>query len=171
MYEFTPDPNKKNAKNIVSALILGGFAVMLVTSVAHTMPFKWAIQLFGIVTIALGIFVMTRYVAKNFVYRVEQTDSGADLTVTEIQKKSEITLCRIALSSIEQVHVCTSAEKEKEKSLVSSFSKDGRKRFNYCADINPEKFIWILANECGESVAVKLSFDETLCKILESRAE
>ena len=88
---------------------------MLVTSVADHMPFKWAVQLAGIVTLAIGIFILTRYVFKSFLYRIDATESGADLTVTEIQKKSRITVCRIAVSNIEQVNLFSSGEKEKEK--------------------------------------------------------
>jgi len=166
MYEITPQGNRQKAKNIVSALILGGFAVMLVTSVADSMPFKWAFQLGGLAVITAGIFVLTRYVSRTFSYKVEQTDTGADFTITELQRKSFVTVCRIALSNIKEIKVFDSTQKSAEKDFLATVRKDGRKTFNYCVDINPDKFVWVVADECGQSVAVKITYDEKLCEIL-----
>lgn len=166
MYEYIPQGSNKNAKNIISLLILGGFAIMLFTMMAENVPFKWVLQLIGLVLMAVGVLLMTRYVSRSFIYRVDTTDEGTDLTVIELQRKSRITVCRISLSNIKDVHVMSISDKEQEKALVSAFKTDGRKRFNYCIDLNPEKFMWIVADECGEEVAVKLTYDEKLCEII-----
>ena len=167
MYEHIPQSNKTKAKNIVSALLIGGFAIMTVTSSAKDMPLKWLFQLAGLAVITAGIFIMTRYLFKSFLYRVSPTDTGsADLSVIELQKKSRITVCRISVSGISEIRVFSAEEKEKEKTLLAEIKAGGRKRFDYCADLNPDRFMWLMADECGESVAIKLSYDETLYGIL-----
>ena len=166
MYEFTPKGSNKSTKTAISALILGGFAIMLVTMTAENMPFKWALQTAAIAVIATGILLMTRYVSKGYTYCVEQKDETLDFSVIEMQGKVRITICRIALSNISEVHVLEASEQDKEKTLVASFKANGQKRFNYCTDFKPEKFIWLVANECGENVAVKLNYDEKLCELL-----
>lgn len=171
MYEFIPKTDKKKTKNAVSALVLGGIAIFIVTLISDSMPFKWIFQTVGLVLVTAGIFFMTRYLTKEFLYRVAPSGSGADLTVTELTRKSRITVCRISLCNIARLEVFSSSEKDKEKALVSSFKKEGRKRFDYCADPKPEKFVWIVANECGEEIAVKLSYDKTLCKLINPQTE
>ena len=171
MYEFIPQGSNKKAKNAISALILGGFAIMLVTMTAENMPFKWALQTVSIVLLAAGILLMTRYVSKSFIYRVAQDDDTLDLYVIELQRKSRITVCRIALANINEVHVLDASEQDKDRSFVATFKADGRRRFNYCIDFKPEKFIWVVADECGERVAVKLTYDERLCDIIAPKAE
>lgn len=166
MYEYIPQGSNKNAKNLISLLILGGFVIMLVTMMSEGVPFKWALQLTGLILMAIGILLMARYVSRSFIYRVEQTDGGADLSVIEIQRKSRIVVCRISLSNIKDVHILGAADKEQEKTLVDTFKADGRKKYNYCIDVNPEKYVWIVADECGEDIAVKLTYDEKLCEII-----
>ena len=167
MYEYIPQTNKAKEKNTVSALLLGGFAIMIVTSVADNMPLKWIFQLIGLLIITAGIFIMTRYLYKSFLYRVSPTEDGtADLSVIELQKKSRITVCRISVSGILEVHHLTLEKKDAEKELVAKIKADGRKRFDYCAEFAPEHFMWIIADECGERIAIKLSYDETLYGIL-----
>ena len=172
MYEHIPQSNKAKAKNIASALLVGGFTIMAVTSAAKEMPLKWLFQLAGLAVITVGIFIMTRYLFKSFLYRVSQTDTGsADLSVIELQKKSRITVCRISVSGILEVCVFTPEEKDKEKALLAKIKSDGRKRFDYCADLSPDRFMWLIADECGERVALKLSYDETLYGILSPNKE
>lgn len=171
MYEFIPQGSNKKAKNAITALILGGFAIMLVTMTAEEMPFKWAIQTVALVILAAGVLLMTRYVSKSFIYRVAQDEDTLDLSVIELQRKSRITVCRMALENISEVHVLEASDQDKEKALVATFKADGCKRFNYCIDFKPEKYIWIVADECGESVAVKLTYDEKLCDIIAPKAE
>ena len=65
----------------------------------------------------------------------------------------------------------TSEEKDKEKALLAKIKSDGRKRFDYCADLSPDRFMWLIADECGERVALKLSYDETLYGILSPNKE
>ena len=171
MYEFIPKGSNKSTKTAISALIVAGFAIMLVTLMSENMPFKWVFQIIAIAIIATGILLMTRYVSKGFIYSVTQNEEKLDFSVVEMQGKIRITICRIAIENILEVHVLEASEQEKEKALIATFKADKRARFNYCVDFKPEKFIWVVADECGERIAVKLNYDEKLCEIMTPQGE
>ena len=130
MYEFIPKGSNKSTKTAISALIVAGFAIMLVTLTSENMPFKWVFQIIAIAIIAAGILLMTRYVSKGFIYSVTQNEEKLDFSVVEMQGKIRITICRIAIENILEVHVLEASEQEKEKALIAAFKADKRARFN-----------------------------------------
>ena len=168
VYEYTPPKSNKKASGIILILFSLAAGLFLFTLLFPSMPFRWAAQLISIAAFVAVIFIISRYVAKNFVYNVIKTDDGSlDFTVTEITNagRTQITVCRIALSSIENAYLLNRAIPEdasKIKTLKSQAKADGRKIFNYCPDVNPSEVCILLVDECDEKFLISLSPDSTL---------
>ena len=164
IYELCPPKNIKRLTSIISVLLFGGALIMIFPSFFSALPFRWAFQIIGMTMLGVGIFLSTRFVMKSYVYRIESTDGRTDLTVTEIQGKSTTTVCRLSISGIESVIVAEGADASKSASKRAQ--NEGRKIFNYCADIKNDKMLCVFATECGEPLLIKLAFDGELQALL-----
>ena len=161
MYEFTPKKSNKAAEYTSAALLIVSLAAMFFSKLPN-LSYRWVTQLAALLMFAVALTLLGRYVFKGFVYSVTSRDDGGyDLNVTEIKRRSRITVCRIALSGIEKAVITDTKNK---KSISSEFK--GRKVYNYCVDIYPEKYCCVFAEECGEKLVIKLSYDEKLFEIL-----
>ena len=157
VYEYSPPKSNKKASGIILILFSLAAGLFLFTLLFPNIPFKWAIQLISIVAFVAVIFIISRYVAKSFVYAIAEADDGTlDLTVSNIEEA-------YLLDRSNPEHI------EKIKSLQKSAKADGRKSFNYCPDINPTEFCIILVEECGEKFMLKTSPNSTLCKYLRAK--
>ena len=172
MYEYIPEKNVKRSRAVVMALIIGAVALVAITSFIPDLPFFGVLQTLFLAVAGIGIFIFTRYVSRELVYRIEKRGVDEDLeyeeydlTVTEVQGRSRITVCKISLRSISDVTVCTGNGRKEQKSRVR---EEKRKLYNYCADMFTEKMCYIYANEGGEDIAVVLSYDEKLCGYLKN---
>jgi hypothetical protein len=166
LFEFIPEKNVKKLRRVVSACLLGAAALVAVTAIFGEMAYRWAVQLLAIALLMMGVFITSRYIMKSYVYAVMRTERGDDLTVTEIQGRHRITVCRIALDGIERIIVVEQGDKQTDAQIKQTCKEQKRKRFNYCADLLDEKYICVFANECAEPLAIKLSWGEQLEKIL-----
>ena len=164
MYETIPSRSNKKSQYISILLLIGAFAVMLFSAIPD-LPFHSVIQFMSLALLTVSIFMMTRYILCSYSYAVIHADDGKlDLTVSEIKRKSRITVCRIGLVGIESVTLVKSTDKELSENLKANGK--GRKSFNYCIDLAPAQYIHILAEECGQRIVLKLSYDEKLFSIL-----
>ena len=162
LFEFIPTKDNKRLGLVSGLLLIGGAIMLLVTYIFSDITAKWVFQLLAICMFGVSIFLVSRYVMKNYIYAVTATDGGNDLTVTELQGKKKITVCRISVSNIEKAFVIEQGDKVNEDA-VKALIRDGKyKKYNYCADLFDEKCIYLLADECGERVAIKLSWGAEL---------
>jgi hypothetical protein len=168
VYEYTPPKSNKKASGVIVILFSLAAGLFLFTILFPNIPFRWGVQLISIIAFAAVVFIITRYVAKSFRYAIFKTDDNAlDFTVTEITNagRTQITVCRIALASIEEAHLLNRSIPEHAeliKSLQKNARADGRKAFNYCPDINPTEICILLVEECGEKFILTLCPDDTL---------
>ncbi len=167
LFEFTPKKNTKKLSTITGLLLLGAAVLMLLTVIMKDMSYRWAVQLLAVGMLVMQIFITTRYMIKGFVYAVIEDDGATDLTVTEISGRHEITVCRIAMSSIERVIVVPQNDRPAELAVKNQIREEKRKIFNYCVDLFADKYICVLSNEGGTPIAIKLSWDESLEKLFE----
>lgn len=162
LFEFIPAKNNKRLGLVSGLLLIGGAAMLIITDIFKEITAKWAFQLLAICMFGVSIFLVSRYIMRHYIYAVMATDEGNDLTVTELQGKKKITVCRISVSNIEKAFVIEQGDKVNDDA-VKALIKDGKyKKYNYCADLFDEKSIYILADECGERVAIKLSWGAEL---------
>ena len=167
MYEYIPPQNVKKVMSAVGVSVLGGGALLAVTALLPRVACRWIFQLIAVALFALGIYLYSAYVARRFCYRIESSANGSlDLCVDELRAKGRVTVCRIAVSGISRVDVIERGDKEKKDRLKRQIREEKRKQFGYCAELLPEKTCCLLALECGESLAVTLSYDERLVELL-----
>jgi len=162
LFEFVPAKNNKRLGLISGLLLIGGAVMLLVTYVFNEIAGKWFFQLLAVGMCGVSIFLVSRYVMKNYIYAIISTEGGNDFTVTELQSKKKTTVCRISVSNIEKAVVIEPGNKSGEDAVKALIKQGKYKRFNYCADLFDEKCIYLLADECGEKVAIKLSWGEEL---------
>lgn len=171
MYEWIPQKNNKKAQK-VTLLLFGGAAVLMAFPVLFPqLPYRWILQLISIGLLISAVFMMTRYVAKLYIYRiVDLGNSNLDLTVTEAKAggKGRITVCRIGISGIRQCVRADDSPSSDGNRLLEQKRKEHRKIFDYCADFRPEQSIVLVVEEGGEELIVRLSYDPTLFDILDS---
>ena len=172
IYEYAPKKSNKKALGIIIVLLSLAAGLFLFTMIFPDIKFKWIIQLISIFAFVAIIFIISRYMAKTFIYAIFKNDNDTlDFTVTEITNagRTQITVCRIAISNIEESHLLNRSipeHNEKLATLQKSAKSDGRKFFNYCPDINPTEVCVILVEECGEKFLLKLSPNATLWEYL-----
>ena len=171
IYEFKPQKNIKRLQLVLGILLLGSIAMLLLTKI-FVFPAEWIVQLIGLGMLTVGVFIYARYIKRDFVYAsVIDEDGGVDFTVTEVTNKKKIVVCRIARANIQQAFTVEKEDKEKS-ARVKQLIRDGKyKSFNYCADLFEEKYICILANECGQPVAIKLSYHPSLESFLKNAGD
>ena len=170
MYEYTPKKENLKAAHLILLMLVGGFLILGLAAALPTLPFRWAVQLLGIVCIGIGIFLYTRYFTKTFTYSVVPRDDGSfDFCVTECQRKSRITVCRLSLASIERVEVLSAEDRARAKTLKKELRAEGRKLFFYTVNLTPSSLCYLVATECGQPLVVALEPDETLLEILKKR--
>ena len=172
LYEYTPQKSNKKASGITLILFSLAAGLFLFTIIFPSIQFKWAIQLISIIAFVAVIFIISRYIAKGFVYAIFQNaDSTLDLTVSEVTNagRKRITVCRIAINNIEEAYLLDRSireQAEKASALQKSARNEQRKLFNYCSDVNPTEVCILLVDECNEKFLIKLSPDSTLWEYL-----
>ena len=167
MYEYTPKKENNKAAHLVFLLLIGGLLLLALTSLFQALPFRWVFQIFGVVMIGIAIYLYTRYFTRIFCYAVVQREDGTlDFTVTECQRKSRITVCRLSLSSIERIEVVKASERDRKKALKKELSANGRKLFAYTVNIAPASVCYLVATECGQPLAICFEPDEQLLRVL-----
>ena len=180
-YEYIPQKNQNRLKGLLIILIAVS-AVLFMTpmlieqisfylintaTVSLKVSFRWVFQLLGVIALVGAIFIVTRYMAKSFIYTVWVNDNGTrDLTVCElINGKKRTTVCRIGISNITEAHLLypeKGEDKIKEKELSANARAEYRKSFDYCHDIGASPVCVLLVEECGEKLLIKLTCTDVL---------
>lgn len=167
VYEYSPQKSNKKALGVTIILLSIAIGLFAFTMLFPTLPYRWGLQLIAIVAFVAVVFIISRFIAKTFLYAIVESENGLDFTVTEITNagRTRITVCRIGVSNIESSYLLDTSLPEQQKALKSlqkQAKSDGRKAFNYCPDINPAEVAILLVEECGEKFILKLSPDSTL---------
>lgn len=166
MKEFIPRRSNTLSKRVILALFVVSVSAMFFSTVPN-LPYRSVMQLLSLVILALAIAMLGRYEFQSYMYAIIENDRGGlDLTVTELKRRSRITVCRIKLDGIERVEDITPKSKKQLKEL-----RKGRRSFNYCVDISPAHACLILTDECGEKLAISISYIPELFEILKTYAK
>ena len=168
IHEYIPAKNYKKISGLLTILIAAACGFFAFPALFNQMPMRWIFQLSGVICLAAVIFLATRYISKSLVYRlIDNGEGGVDFTVTEVTNggRTKITVCRFDIKSIERAelfYASNSKDEENKKSMIKQAKKEGRKSFNYCADIKPPVVCCLLVEECGERFLIKLTPDATI---------
>ena len=169
MYQYIPPKRNQKAQKIIGILFLGGILLLFLPSLLQ-IPFRSFFQVCGVGCLTGSVFLVTRYVTKSFLYRVEANDDGSlDFTVTEIQNnKRQITVCRIALSDIRDIVTVKQADRAAVNAVKERIRKEQRRSFYYCPELAPSEACYLFVSEPSSGLlVVVINPDETLLRILE----
>jgi len=122
MYEIQPKKTNELGRNLALVLFFGG-ALAMYFSTLPNLPLRPVMQMISILVLAFSLMLLGRYVFKSFSYAVIENDEGGlDFTVTELKRRSRITLTRVSLSGISEVIPLSESSKkilaEKKKGRI-----------------------------------------------------
>ena len=168
MYEWIPQKTNQKARTAVILLLTGTVALFAITALFPAMPLRWLVQLIAIGMGTAAILLVTRYIAKSYLYRVIPTEGGdADLTVTERKSnRSRMVVCRVALSHIRERLLATPDNRTATEAWLTQQRQKHLRFFDYRADLLPDRSILLLVEEGGETLVLRLSYDPTLYDLL-----
>lgn len=172
-YELIPQKSNQKARSIVIVLFFGAIAMMLIPTAIPALPFRWVVQLLALCLLTAGIFIITRYLTKLFIYRIVGEGASFDLTVTEASSngKRQITVCRIGLSGIRRLVILDASKPEMEKEERAFLKKSHIKQYDYRPDLCPAKSILLIVEEGGEELCLFLAYEERLASYLMPRED
>ncbi len=164
MYDIIPSKSNKTADYTSAALLIISLIAMFLSKIP-SLHYRWIMQLASITMLAVALMLLGRFVFKRYQYSLRESEDGrCDLLVTEVTRRTQVTVCRISLSGIERVKIASATDKSSKRDIRGSSS--GRKVFNYCVDMRPAKYLCVFAEECGEPLLIKLSYEDTLLEML-----
>ena len=173
VHEYIPKKDPKRAIGVICILISAAVGFFAFPAIFKGMPLAWLFQITAVICLMWAIFIYSRYVIKNVIYSLEQDEESGevDFTVTEIIKsgtgsaRGKITVCRFALSGIEELEVFEPGRKEDEerkKKFTKQAKKEGRKIFDYCPWLSNDVTCGLFVTEYGEKLFIKLTPDRAL---------
>ena len=171
LYEYSPQKNTKKLATVTGALLGGAVILILMYIFIPDLGTPWMFQLLAVGMLMLAVFITARYIMKSYVYAIIEENGEKLLTVNEVQGRHNITVCRLSLSGLETAIISTKGDKPTDTALKDRIRSEKRKSFNYCSDLFDEKYICIFSTECGDPIAVKLSWDQKLEDMLEEELQ
>ena len=93
----------------------------------------------------------------GYTYRLQRDegDGRDELAVVQIKGKRTVTVCRLLLSDVRAWDVVTSAN---EKEIKNKYRAD--RVHNYCPDLCPARSVYLLFEENGERIVLRLQAGE-----------
>lgn len=176
VYEYIPTKNQTRITGIIMILTALAAAFFSTPLLFPNMAFRGIFQLVGVICMVAVIFIITRYIAKTFVYSIIQNDDGTlDLTVCELTNgnRKRTPVCRVGIDNFTEVYLLhpeKSDDRIKEKEISANARSEHRKMYDYCHDIKATPICVILLEECDEPLLIKLSPDQTLMKYLDKNS-
>ena len=96
IYEYTPEKNTKKLAGVTGLLLGGAVILILIYKLIPRISSPWMFQLLAVGMLMMAVFITSRYIMKSYVYAITEQDGDRLLTVTEIQGRHTITVCRIS---------------------------------------------------------------------------
>ncbi len=156
MYEYSPKEKKTREKSLFwIALVLGSFCFAVSGMEKIVLPFLY--QFFAILFFAAAVVVAVRYLMRSYRYRLEQTDRGIDLAVTEQYGKKIGVVCRISIEEIVEIRAASEMDKRETRRWI------GKKwLYPYVATIHPRDLTYLLVQSNETQYLIKICADHGL---------
>ncbi len=159
---YTYKAKRKNkAAAVTVALSSAASAVLLLLGPLFGVLRAYS-EVLGLVVLSFAILVAGRYLLKDFVYMLGETEDGdCEFTVIEVQGKRRTAVCRIALSEIDGAFVETPEERGAIKERLRE-----TKRYDYCPDLLPYRSLYLLFSDRDRAVSVRIEPDEKMEELI-----
>ena len=167
IYEYTPMKDTKKLATVTGSLLGGAAILVLIYLFVPKISAPWIFQLLAVGMLMLAVFITSRYIMKSYVYAIVEEEGEKLLTVTEIQGRHTITVCRLSLAGLEAAVTVPKGDTVAQAAVKQRIRAEKRKSYNYCIDLFEEKFICLYSEEGGERIAVKVTWEEELEKLIE----
>lgn len=160
MYEYKARRGNKRAAMIT--LLSSGIAAICLLCGTLFGSLRGIAEIIGLFMVAFAILIASRYLLKDYVYRLEMTEEGrVDLTVTELQGRRRITVCRIGLDEIGEILVEAPETRKEVRARLKEM-----KRYDYCVDLSPTRSLYLIFSDGDRTVSVRIVPDERMEKLL-----
>lgn len=161
MYSKTPNVKNTTGKIICFCSTVAGVALFALGSMKH-IPFPWLAQLIGAVFFTLGIYIMSAFLLREYVFCVKESnrhseDAAPDFVVYQKHGVQMAAVCRFGFDEIDEIREVTP---ENKKAVF-----DGRKklqRYTYNTQFCARYFIEI----CSDGISVLITYDEEILAVL-----
>lgn len=162
MYEYFPKDPKKKELWILLGLLGTGFFLYGISQIPG-LPVPAVLQLLSVILMGGVVIVLTRYLLRDFCYRIEARDGFdvPDLTVTEYCGRRITVVCRISLNDIIEVRAMTA----KEARTLAKAQK-GRLVYDYTCRMDPDNLYLLSVRDGEKSYDIRIVADAGLSAYL-----
>ncbi len=162
MIYFSESPTRKNHMAAVLALLCG-LAGIATFACANFIDYGAILQTIGIVLLMIAVILLSRALVK-YTYCLQKADADGldELAVIEQRGQKRTTVCRLLLSDLKQTDVCTA---KTEKMLRRTYHAD--RIHSYCPDLFPNRVVYLLFEEDGKRIVLRLQTSEPFMDMLE----
>ncbi len=164
MYEYKPSYSKK--KECLASCILALLAVLLLAlSRLQGILFPALIQAAAVLLLAGAVLLLSRFVLRSYVYRIEQGDNGERLLVIlETVGKRTRTVCRLSTAYVTDALTLTDENRAREKKR-----RHGEMVWHYYAEWKASDLCAVRMQTPDESFWILLQGDKTLLTLLNNK--
>lgn len=168
LYEYAPKKDSLRLSGVVIVLASLSVAFFLTPLIIRNLPFSGVFQFAGMVSLVAVIYIITRYIARDYVYAiVEDGEGNIDMTVTEVMNggKKSSTVCRIGVGNVTEAYLLRPedpSDAAKLKSFAARARSEQTKLFNYVHEMKASPVCAIFVEECGEKLYIRISCDKRL---------
>lgn len=155
-YSYIPPKDAKKATIIVTACFALGLGLVFFSGLV---PYKFVMQIIGIMVLSVGLFTATRYIIRSYAYSITGKSAGDyDLVINQVQGGKSIVVCRVGMDDICDFY-CEADGKKIEKNIA---------RYDYCQNIGEKNAYFIIAELQEGKFAIRFAPDEKMVDIIES---
>ena len=161
MVYFSETPTRKNHAAAVLSLLCGlvGIAVF---ACANFLDYSAIFQTVGIILLMITVILLGSTLVR-YTYTLQKSDKDGldELAVVEHRGKKQTTVCRLLLSDLRKIDECTA---KAEKPIRRSYHGD--RIHSYCPDIFASRVVYLLFEENGERIVLRLQASEQFMDVL-----
>lgn len=155
MIYYSETPKRQNRLSAVIALCCALAGLVLLT-VSRYLPYTSIVQMLSLVFWVVAVYMAAR-ACLRYTYRLQRDegDGKMELAVVQIKGKQTVTVCRLLLSDLCEIDVVTPTN---GKELTEKYRAD--RIHNYCVDLSPSRSVYLLFEENGERIVLRLQTEE-----------
>ena len=124
----------------------------------------WAlVRLAAVGAITGGLYITVRWLAREYIYTLEQQDNGQiDFVVTEQNGRRQITVCRVSADTLTELRPLAKGER------IPKPTKN-RRVYHYCADLRPANAALLTLRDGDGEAILHFAPDDGLFRLLAER--
>ena len=161
MIYYSETPKRQNRLSAVIAFCCAIAGLVLLTF-SRYLPYTALIQTVSLIAWIVAVYMAARAVM-GYTYRLQRDegDGKDELAVVQHKGKKTVTVCRLLLGDLREIDLVTSAN---EKEIKQKYHAD--RIHNYCPDLCPAHSVYLLFEENGRRIVLRLQAGEEFLSYL-----